>query len=201
MLGWSRLWGQSGDRRDTHSIAATQLLHQVLDGGHLGDTGSLHSFWWPVHGEGAEKELCETPAAFSQGALPRCPEAGGHRRSREESSGRGEDGAGQVLAGHSWASAPGASPRDVSTGCPGCTARQGLPKERAEPELLHHPGAAEREEKEPEWPLVPSLRAEAGCGTALPHGDGQRGRREPRGAGERRCPALPWEVALRLTRK
>ena len=56
MLSWSSTWGQSGDRRDTHSIAGAQLLQQELDGGQLGDLGSLRSFWWPVRGEGAEKE-------------------------------------------------------------------------------------------------------------------------------------------------
>ena len=78
-------------------------------------------------------------------------------------------------------------------GPPGCSARQGLPKERADPELLQRPGAAEREEKQPECPLLPSLRAEAGAGTALPRGDGHRGRTKPRGAGQRCCPALPWD--------
>lgn len=65
MLGWGSPWGQSRDRRDTHSIVATQLLEHHLDGGQLGDPGSLHSFWWPVHGEGAEKELSETQASSS----------------------------------------------------------------------------------------------------------------------------------------
>ena len=78
-------------------------------------------------------------------------------------------------------------------GPPGCAARQGLPKQCADPELLHRPGAAEREEKQPECPQLPSLRAEAGIGTALPRGDGHRGRTKPRGAGQRRCSALPWD--------
>ena len=56
MLGCSSMWGQGRDRRDTHGIAAAQLLQQELDGGQLGHPGSLHSFWWAVRGEGAEKE-------------------------------------------------------------------------------------------------------------------------------------------------
>ena len=70
MLGWSSIWGQNADRRDTHGMAAAQLLQQELDGGQLGHPGSLHSFWWPVQGQGAEKELCETQAAFSLSCQP-----------------------------------------------------------------------------------------------------------------------------------
>ena len=161
------------------------------------------------------------PPFLSPASPGSAPEVPRHSRaapgSGAESSGSGEDGAGQVLAGRGWAkqlrqlcppksgpqprgrgavcpprtATPGASPRDASTGPPGCAARQGLPKERADPELLQRPGAAEREEKEPERPLLPSLRAEAGAGTALPCGDGHGGGTEPRGAGQRRCPALP----------
>ena len=65
MLGWGSSWGQSRGRRDTHSMAATQLLKQEPDGRQLGHPGSLHSFRWPVHREGAEKELCETQARSS----------------------------------------------------------------------------------------------------------------------------------------
>ena len=85
MLGWSSIWGQSGDRRDTHGMAAAQLLQQELDGGQLGHLGSLHSFWWPVQGQEAEQELCETQASRlfpllpARGALASCPEAAGHR--------------------------------------------------------------------------------------------------------------------------
>ena len=59
----------------------------------------------------------------------------------------------------------------------------------------------EREEKQPECPLLPRLRAEAGAGTALPRGDSCRGRTKARGAGQRRCPALARDVAARLTGK
>lgn len=59
LLGWNSVWGQSRGRGDTHTIAAAQLLQQVLDGGQLGNPGSLHWFWWPVHGEEAEEELGE----------------------------------------------------------------------------------------------------------------------------------------------
>lgn len=65
MLGWSSTWGQSRGSRDTHSIAAAQLLQHQRDGGQLGDTGYLHSFRWSVHWEGAEKKLCETRAISS----------------------------------------------------------------------------------------------------------------------------------------
>ena len=237
MLGWSSIWGQSGDRRDTHGMAAAQLLQQELDGGQLGHPGSLHSFWWSVQGQGAEQELCETQASRlfpllpARGALASCPEAAGHRpaverraaavvrtglgmcwldragRSCSTSSAHSRAAVGAPLP--SWGAVfpprtapPGASPRAVSTGPPGCTARQGLPKECADPELLQRPGAAEREEKQPECPLLPSLRAEAGAGRALPRGARHSGRTKPcRGPGRRRCSALPWDVAPRLTGK
>jgi len=70
MLVWRGIRWQSGRRRDTHSMAVAQLLHKELDGGQVRDASSLHSFWWPVHGEGAEQELCENQATFSVSCQP-----------------------------------------------------------------------------------------------------------------------------------
>lgn len=70
MLGCGSLWAQSAHRRDTHSTLAAQLLQQQLEGGQLGDPGSLCSFCWPVPGEGAEKELRETQAASCFSSQP-----------------------------------------------------------------------------------------------------------------------------------
>ena len=123
MLGWSSLGaGQSGGRRDTHGIAAAQLLQQELDGGQLGQPGSFHSFWWPVPGEGAEKEPCERDPSY----LSPAPEGD--------------------FRAHGRATMPRASlhPPWCEHGPPGL----GLPKERAEPELLQRPGAAARERGE-----------------------------------------------------
>ena len=50
----------------------------------------------------------------------------------------------------------GASPNGGSKSSPGRSARQGLPKEGADPHLLHCPGAAKREEKQPECLLCPA---------------------------------------------
>lgn len=69
-LGSSSPWGQSRTRRDTHSVAATQLPQQRLDGGQLGDSCSLHSCCRPVGDTGAEKELSGAPAAHSLCCLP-----------------------------------------------------------------------------------------------------------------------------------
>ena len=62
-----------------------------------------------------------------------------------------------------------------------------LPQQGAHPQLLQGPGAAEREEKQRQAPLPPRPWAEAGACTALPRGEGHRGRTKPRGAGQRRC--------------
>lgn len=70
----------------------------------------------------------------------------------------------------SCAQRPGAgtSCSAVSRACPGCSAKQGLPMQRAETELRKCPGAAEREEKQPKCLLLPSLWAELCTHTALP---------------------------------
>lgn len=109
LLGWSRLWGQSGNGRDTHRIAASQLLQQELEGGQQGDAGSLHSFWWPVRGERAERKSCvrpkpPCPSPARPGSTPKLPRSSrGACGGGAESRGSGEAGAGQALAGHSWA--------------------------------------------------------------------------------------------------
>ena len=46
----------------------------------------------------------------------------------------------------------------------------GLPQQRAHPELLQRPGAAEREEKQRQAPMTPSPQAEASAHVALPWG-------------------------------
>ena len=64
-----------------------------------------------------------------------------------------------------------------------------LPQQRAHPQLLQRPGAAEREEKQRQAPLPPSPWAEAGACTALPRGEGHGGRTKPRRAGQRCLPS------------
>ena len=49
----------------------------------------------------------------------------------------------------------------------------GLPQQCAQPQLLQRPGAAEREEQQPQAPLPPSPWAGAGACTALPRGEGR----------------------------
>jgi len=90
-----------------------------------------------------------------------------------------------AVFGHGRAAA-GASPRGVSTVPPGCTGRQGLLEQRVEPELLQRPGAAEREEKRAERPLLPGMRAEAARHSPAAWGrPARQGRTEPCGAGQR----------------
>ena len=194
LLGWrSSARGQSPRQRDTHGMAAAQLLLEEFERRQTRHSGSLGSFWWAVQREGTGRELGEPQGASSL-------LSGSSARELPAAVGAPLPSWGAVFPPRT--APPGASPRAVSTGPPGCTARQGLPQERADPELLQRPGAAEREEKQPECPLLPSLRAEAGAGTALPRGARHSGRRKPcRGAGQRRCPALPWDVAPRLTGK
>ena len=64
-----------------------------------------------------------------------------------------------------------------------------LPQQGAHPQLLQGPGAAEREEKQRQAPLPPRPWAEAGACTALPRGEGHRGRTKPRRAGQRCLPS------------
>ena len=112
MLGWSSMWGQSRDRRDTHCIAVAELLDQGLDGGQLGDPGSLHSFWCPVYGKGAEKELCETQAAFSLSCQPRehFQAASKQPGATWQSSGEQRQWWGQGWAGVGWTQVGKAAP-------------------------------------------------------------------------------------------
>ena len=156
---------ESPDQRDTHGLAAAQLLLEELERRETGDPGSLGSFWCPVQREGTGREVGEPklPLLSCPAAVPEsCPQARGH-----------VSPAGELC-----------SPVRLRLEHP-----PALPQQCAQPQLLQRPGAAEREEKQREAPLPRSPWAEAGACRALPRGEGHGGRRKPRGAGQRRCPS------------
>lgn len=107
-LGCSSLCGQSGDGGTLTALwQLSSSIRSLMEGISRGQPGSLHSFWWPVHGEGAENELGEARGAsalscqfWSASQLPSSSWA--LPGSGAESSGGGEGRAGQALAGHSW---------------------------------------------------------------------------------------------------
>ena len=135
----SSAWGQGPEQRDTHGVAAAQLLLQELDGCETGDVGSRASFWCPVHREGRGRELGE-PQAVS------CLLSGSCARELPAAPGAPSPAGGcvppwaQLLLEH----APG------------------LPQQRGHPQLLQCLGAAEREGRQCQALLPPAL-GKGGC--------------------------------------
>ena len=66
LLGWrSSARGQSPRQRDTHGMAAAQLLLEEFERRQTRHSGSLGSFWWAVQREGTGRELGEPQGASS----------------------------------------------------------------------------------------------------------------------------------------
>ena len=82
LLGWrSCARGQSPRQRDTHGLAAAQLLLEEFERRQTGHSGSLGSFWWAVQREGTGREVGEPklPLLSCPAAVPEsCPQARGH---------------------------------------------------------------------------------------------------------------------------
>ena len=131
--------GQGPEQRDTHGVAAAQLLLQELDGCQMGDAGSLASFWCPVHREGRGRELGE-PQAVS------CLLSGSCARELLAATGAPSPAGGcvppsvQLLLEHP----------------------PGLPQQCGHPQLLQCLGSAGREERERQALLPPAL-GKGGC--------------------------------------
>ncbi len=175
------LRGQSRDKRDTHGMAAAQLLLQEFDGGQSRHPGSLRSFWLPVHGKGQRKNEPQATSSLSSKRDPKPPRV--PPRSQAESRAACRAPACHVLSPASPPASPCCRGRRsfpstliprLPKSCPQpwghlspagelCSPVRlrlehppGLPQQCAHPQLLQRPGAAEREEKQRQVPLPPS---------------------------------------------
>ena len=168
LLGWrSSARGQSPRQRDTHGMAAAQLLLEEFERRQTRHSGSLGSFWWAVQREGTGRELGEPQGASSllSGSSAReLPAAAGAPLPR-----RG--------AAFPRPAAPAASPRLTPAACP--------------PTAPSAPGSCRKRGEAASGPAAPQP---VGRGGRL-HSPAPGGR--PRGqdqapAGRTEVPPKPW---------